>query len=104
MYSYTRKHTLAGSIPVRGSYYGNSSAEILLDDILCDGSETSLLECSHAGLGVHNCDTQTELAGVKCEGKRLRTGAYAEHSEIALIVSNNASAAATFQVLRLWFD
>ena len=28
---------------------------ILLDDVLCIGNESSLLECRHNGIGVHDC-------------------------------------------------
>jgi len=38
----------------------------LLDDVVCDGTEDTLLDCGHAGLGVHNC-ASWEYAGVSCE-------------------------------------
>ena len=38
----------------------------LLDDVECDGTETALFECEHAGFGVSNC-TSWEYAGVTCE-------------------------------------
>ncbi|XP_053457098.1 HHIP-like protein 1 isoform X2 [Nycticebus coucang] len=38
---------------------------ILLDDVRCAGGERSLLECTHAGVGTHNCGHQ-EDAGVVC--------------------------------------
>ena len=60
---------IIGSVPVRGSYYGNTSAEILLDDVICSGSEISLLDCAHSPLGTHDCDPHTELAGVRCKGE-----------------------------------
>ena len=46
----------------------NSAEEglpILLDDLQCNGDERSLLECSHRGVGVHNCD-HSEDVGVIC--------------------------------------
>ena len=29
---------------------------ILLDDLSCTGSESSLKNCSHSGIGIHDCD------------------------------------------------
>ena len=46
----------------------NSAGEelpILLDDLQCNGDERSLLECSHRGVGVHNC-LHSEDVGVIC--------------------------------------
>ena len=36
-----------------------------LDDVMCTGTENSLPECSHNGLGAHNCK-RDERAGVRC--------------------------------------
>ena len=41
---------------------------ILLDDVQCTGSESSLLECSRSPLGDHDCDGSSG-AGVRCAGK-----------------------------------
>ena len=38
---------------------------IFLDDVMCRGNETILDECSHSGVGVHNC-THFQDAGVTC--------------------------------------
>ena len=38
-----------------------------LDNVNCDGTETELSACTHAGWGVHNCD-RTETAQITCSG------------------------------------
>ena len=46
-------------------WIGYPSLLFLLDEVGCDGTEDNLLECDHAGRGVHNC-TSWEYAGVTC--------------------------------------
>ena len=57
----------ADSLPISKSFYGNVSNPILLDNLNCRGGEEDLLQCTHNGIGVHNCDSSAN-AGVKCEG------------------------------------
>ena len=53
--------------------FGQGSGPIWYDNVDCTGSETNLTQCSHIGLGVHNCG-HGEDAGAVCESKsRLRT-------------------------------
>lgn len=57
------------SIAVRSAGFGElGNHTILLDQLLCTGNESSLLDCI-AGevVGSHNCD-HSEDAGVRCEG------------------------------------
>ena len=59
------------SIPLRRSYFApgsNSSlSNIFLDNLVCNGSESSLLDCHHNVVGEHNCN-HTEDSGVRCQG------------------------------------
>ena len=59
-------HFCTGAIPISDTRFGRGDGlPILLDDMACNGSETSLTEC--AGVRIHDCD-HSEDAGVICEG------------------------------------
>ena len=40
-----------------------------LDNVACTGNETRLVECMHPRVGVHNCKSGTDEAGVICTGE-----------------------------------
>ena len=46
----------------------NDSLFYHLDDVRCIGYENKLSECGHSGVGVHDCATRSEEAGVVCNG------------------------------------
>ena len=54
---------------VKGVYsnarFGQGSGRIFFDDVQCSGEENSLTDCSHIGIGRHNCGHH-EDAGVSC--------------------------------------
>ena len=52
---------------MRGGVFSNGLGSILLDELRCAGSESSLLECGHDPVGVHDC-SHSEDAGVRCGG------------------------------------
>ena len=50
------------------AYFGQGEGPIWLDNLQCIGTETSIFDCTHAGLGIHNCQ-HTDDAGVECTSK-----------------------------------
>ena len=57
-----------GSIPVRNAAFSEGIGSILLDNLMCEGLESSLLDCvASEDIGTHNCE-HSEDAGVRCEG------------------------------------
>lgn len=48
------------------SSFGQGNGKIWLDQVDCTGSETSIIDCSHLGLGASSQCTHHEDAGVIC--------------------------------------
>ena len=58
------------AVALDSAYYGQGTGPILLDNVVCTGSESSLFECDHNGIGRHNC-THSEDASVQCQGNMI---------------------------------
>ena len=49
----------------RNSKFGSGNANFLLDEVNCDGTESTLEECTHPPWKEHDCRSH-EVAGVTC--------------------------------------
>ena len=52
------------------AYFGQGQGDIYVENVQCNGSESSLEDCPASELGVHNCH-HSDDAGVKCQSMSL---------------------------------
>ena len=54
------------AIGYSNAYFGEGTGTIELDDVICLGTESTLLDCSHSTIGTSSCEHYDD-AGVKCQ-------------------------------------
>ena len=52
----------------RKAAFGMGTGPIWFDNMKCNGSEETLFECEHRGIGTHNCNHKEDV-GVICQGE-----------------------------------
>ena len=56
----------------RRALFGKSSRRALLGEVNCDGSESNVEDCEHAGWRPRNCQKRRSAAGVVCFPSKLK--------------------------------
>jgi len=62
---YARRHGVS-----LGNKYGPGTGQIWLDDVICDGNETSIASCQHRPWAIHNCHHDEDVS-VACNGTAI---------------------------------
>ena len=63
--------SFVGAFSLIGSFVVDGTGLIVLDNLVCTGSESRLIDCPHSGLGNHhNCDHSQDV-GVRCIGRPI---------------------------------
>ena len=70
LYAILHLYISADAVATEFHHFGEGSGFIFLDEVGCDGSETSLIQCNHPEFASNNC-SHIEDAGVICADGRL---------------------------------
>ena len=74
-----------GAIAYSYAHFGSGSGGIFLDNVGCRGTESTLLSCTHSGVGVHNCRHNAD-AGVRCLGKGFHRKPIMKESLVLILI------------------
>ena len=58
---------IVGAQVLHRASFGQGTGPIHLDNLICNSSESRLVNCRHNGISVHNCG-HSEDAGLRCQG------------------------------------
>lgn len=58
-----------GAIARSFAFFSQGTGAIVLDNLGCTGTESSLFDCPHNGVNIHNC-AHSEDAGVTCPQRK----------------------------------
>ena len=61
---------IIGATPFFNAHFGQGSGDILLSNVYCSGTESNLIECSHAGIGAIGSCSHGDDAGVNCRASK----------------------------------
>ena len=53
---------------IGSAHFGQGSGSIWLDNVMCNGSESTLASCGHLGIDITRSCSHSEDAGVRCYG------------------------------------
>ena len=57
---------LKGAAYLNRAFFGSGAGPIHLDEVVCTGSEDTLLNCSHSGIGINDCNHDADVS-VHCQ-------------------------------------
>jgi len=63
---------IGGSAKI-SAYFGEGSGLIMLDDVNCNGRESTIFACSHKFFGEHDCEHYEDV-GIVCYGESSKGG------------------------------
>ena len=89
-----------GAIAAVGGYT-ESQLSIGITDLHCNGSEASILNCSHNNLEEYNCASRDD-AGVICQGQYLLSAVIAKHTLGELAEQGNVNGSRVGTKPGLW--
>jgi hypothetical protein len=77
--------------------FGPGSGLTLLDDVKCQGTESSISQCQHRGWGVNNCG-HSEDVGVICNGVKKAGKCYVERINATILIQRNLDSIVILQI------